>query len=63
MLFSLLFSKPNLISSLDRMLGPGYSDSRDEIPPLYNLLPQGCGISLEVENGGSLSTLNQGWVE
>lgn len=58
MLFSLLFSKLNLISSLDKMPGPGYSGSHDEIP--HNLLPQGCGISLGVQNCVSL---NWGWVE
>lgn len=29
----------------------------------YNLLLQGCGISLDAQNGGSLSTLNQSWME
>lgn len=59
----MLFSKPNLIPNLDRMLGPWSSDSQRKFSQLRSPA-SGFGISQVMENGGSLSTLTRArWKE
>lgn len=63
MLFSLLFSKPNLIPNLVRMLGPWHSDSQSKISQPYPL-PQGVALTRSCRIlGHFLPSTRAGWKE